>query len=75
MAIIETSRPVPFGAVATLNVVNLFDTLIEAVRTSRQASKTNKVLNRLTMGQLEDIGLVASNVNSYGYTVATRRVL
>lgn len=75
MAIIESTRPVPFGAVATLNVVSMFDTAVANVRTWNEVRKTNNALNRLTKGQLEDIGLVASNFNTSGYTMARRRVL
>lgn len=73
MAIIESTRPVPFGAVATLNVVGIFDTVIAGVQQWNATRKTNKILNGLTISQLDDIGIVASNFNTISNTMATRR--
>ncbi len=72
MAIYDTSRPVPFGATTTLNVVNFFDEVIFNFRAWNDARKTAKILNGLSRQQLEDIGLYG-NVQSTSFVLATRR--
>ena len=57
MAIIETSRAVPFGAVSTFRIVNLFDVALNSVLGAYRAYQTEKALHSLSNAQLEDIGL------------------
>ncbi len=57
MAIIETSRSVPFGAVSTLRIVNAFDAFLGGIVSTYRAHKTEKALRNLSNAQLEDIGL------------------
>ncbi len=64
MAIIETSRPVPFGAVTTFRVVNFFDKMRNAVVQYRSARATEKALRGLSDAQLQDIGLHRSQIAS-----------
>ena len=59
---IETASPVPFGAVFSLNVVNFVDTSIANFAEWRAARKTAKVLNSLTISQLDDIGVLPGDV-------------
>lgn len=64
MAIIETTRPAPFGAVVTFRIINIADTLRQNFVNASQARKTEKVLQRLSDAQLQDIGLLRGNINS-----------
>jgi len=68
MAIIETTRPVPFGAVSTFRIVNAFDAMISNLLGTYRAYKTEKTLRSLSNAQLEDIGLERSQIR----TVALR---
>ena len=68
MAIIETSRPVPFGAVSTFRIVNVFDAFLGGIVGAYRAHKTEKTLRSLSNAQLEDIGLVRAQI----HTVAQR---
>lgn len=71
MATFETSRTAPFGAVAILNVVHAYDAVAEKLHAWSTVRKTTKILNGLTMSQLEDIGL-CQNAKSTGYQMAVR---
>lgn len=73
MAIIETSRPVPFGAVATLQIVNLLDTVVTNAKAWRLARKTTVVLNNLSDRQLADIGLERSRIHATAMELTLRR--
>jgi len=64
MAIIETSRAVPFGAVSTFRIVNLFDATFNSIVRAYHAHKTEKALNGLSNAQLEDIGLERANIRA-----------
>ena len=57
MAIMTTSRAVPFGAVSTFRIVNIFDAALTRVVSAYRAYKTEKTLQGLSNAQLEDIGL------------------
>lgn len=59
---IETASPVPFGAVFSLSVVNFVDNSIANFASWNAARKTAKVLNTLTVSQLEDIGVLPGDV-------------
>jgi len=64
MAIIETSRPVPFGAVSTFRIVSVFDTAINGAVSAYHARKTEKTLRGLSNAQLEDIGLERAHIHA-----------
>ncbi len=70
MAIMTTSRAVPFGAVSTFRIVNLFDTALNTFVGAYRAHKTEKALNALSNAQLEDIGLVRANISSVAQRAA-----
>ena len=70
MAIIETSRPVPFGAVSTLRIVNIFDKLSNAILGAYNARKTEKALSMLSNAQLEDIGLERAHIRDVSMRTA-----
>ena len=59
---IETASPVPFGAVFSLKVVNFVDTTAANFAAWNTSRKTAKVLNGLTVSQLEDIGVLPGDV-------------
>jgi len=59
---IETASPVPFGAILSLKVVNFVDTTVANFAEWNAARKTAKVLNTLTVRQLEDIGILPGDV-------------
>ncbi len=62
MAIIETSRPVPFGAVSTFRIVNVFDALRGNIASAYRAYKTEKALRGLSADQLQDIGIERTDI-------------
>lgn len=70
MAIIETSRPVPFGAVSTLRIVNVFDSLRTAIVAAYKANKTEVALGKLSNAQLDDIGLVRAHIHAVAMRTA-----
>jgi len=70
MAIIETSRAVPFGAVSTFRIVNLFDATFSSIVRAYYAHKTEKALNGLSNAQLEDIGLERANIRAVAQRAA-----
>ena len=63
MAIIDSSRPAPFGAVSTYRVVSVLERTIDAVKTWNAQRRTAKALNLLTDYQLDDIGLTRGDVD------------
>ncbi len=64
MAIIETSRPVPFGAVSTFRIVNAFESLLGGIVGAYRAHKTEKTLRGLSNAQLQDIGLERAQIRA-----------
>jgi len=64
MAIIETSRPVPFGAVFTLRLVNAVDALRTSIVGAYKAHKTKITLDKLSNAQLQDIGLERAQIHA-----------
>ncbi|MCF6273999.1 MAG: DUF1127 domain-containing protein [Rhodobacteraceae bacterium] len=70
MANIEFSRPVPFGAIITLRIVNTFDALRSTIVGTYKANKTKKALNRLSNAQLQDIGLERAQISAVSAAVA-----
>lgn len=70
MAIIETSRPVPFGAVSTLRIVNIFDSVRTAIAGAYKARKTEIALGKLSNAQLQDIGLERAHIHAVAFRAA-----
>ena len=73
MATYETSSTVPFGAVATLNIVNFVDATVANIRVWNASRKTAKTLSALSCHQLEDIGLTCADLKAVSFEVAARR--
>ncbi len=70
MAIIETPRPVPFGAISTFRIVNGIDTVLNGVVATYHAYKTEKTLRGLSNAQLEDIGLERAQIRDVAQRAA-----
>ncbi len=64
MAIIETSRPVPFGAVSTFRIVSAIESAVDGVVSAYRAHKTEKALSGLSYAQLSDIGLERDEIHA-----------
>ena len=64
MAIMTTSRAVPFGAVSTFRIINVIDAAFGSVAGAYRAHKTEKALHGLSNAQLEDIGLERANIRA-----------
>jgi len=73
MATIEMTRPAPFGAIATLDIVNFFDNAVSEIKARLLAHKTETMLNSLSDRQLEDIGLERSQIVKTTMEIVTRR--
>ena len=74
MAVIETSRVAPFGAVATFRVVEFFDNIAKSVKAKYIADRTYRELSKLSPAQLRDIGLGEQDLDTYSRDVARRFV-
>ncbi len=69
MANTATTRPVPFGAVAILNVVTFFSNTFGNALASYNADRNRKDLSALSNRLLDDIGLMPGDIQT-----TTRRV-
>ena len=72
MAVVETSRVAPFGAVAALRVVEFFERASKAVQAKFVADRTYRELSKLSPAQLQDIGLGEQDLSAYCRDVARR---
>lgn len=66
MAAIETSRPAPFGAIATYRAVTALSSAFAAVRGWNDARVTRKALSKLSDRELDDIGLCRGDIETLG---------
>ena len=62
MALASYTRPAPFGAITTFNVVTRFETALNAFSEWNTTRKTQKALAALTDRSLEDIGLTRGDI-------------
>ena len=62
MALATYTRPAPFGAIATFNVVTRFENLMNSFNEWNTTRKTQNALRTLSNRQLEDIGLTRGDV-------------
>ncbi|MFD1913113.1 DUF1127 domain-containing protein [Halodurantibacterium flavum] len=62
MATFEPTRTAPFGAIAVLRIVQLFEAGISRLSDWNQVRVTRKELSRLTDRELDDIGLCRSDI-------------
>lgn len=63
MAAFETSRPAPFGAIATYHVVQWFSDLYADIIAWNDARATRAALSRLSDRELDDIGLCRGDID------------
>ena len=63
MATYDYSRSAPFGAVTTLRIVSAFDNLRETLVAWNVKRETRHQLNKLSDRELNDIGLLRSDID------------
>ncbi len=63
MALYETTRPAPFGAVTTFRIVTLIEKPIAAFKVWNDLRKTRNDLLRLSNRELADIGMLRSDID------------
>lgn len=63
MAAIETTRPVPFGAISTYRAINGMSNVLGLLAASNDARMTRSALNRLSDRELDDIGLCRGDID------------
>lgn len=66
MAAVETTRPAPFGAIATYRALNTLSNAALAFQAWNDARVTRKALNRLSDRELDDIGLCRGDIDGLG---------
>ncbi|WGI22827.1 DUF1127 domain-containing protein [Amylibacter sp. IMCC11727] len=64
MALAPNTRPAPFGAIATLNFVNLFENVVASVSNWNAKRKTQNILAALSDRELADIGLSRADLDN-----------
>ncbi|MEL7465117.1 MAG: DUF1127 domain-containing protein [Pseudomonadota bacterium] len=74
MAVIETSRTAPFGAISTLRFVEFFERASRAVKAKFVADETYRTLSKLSPRQLQDIGLGEQDLTAFSRDIARRAV-
>ncbi|MEM6488091.1 MAG: DUF1127 domain-containing protein [Pseudomonadota bacterium] len=62
MAMIDRTRPAPFGAITVFQIVSAFASLYDGFRSRMAARRTARVLSALSDRQLEDVGLTRGDV-------------
>lgn len=70
MAASTTTRPAPFGAIATYKVVTYFSTIFAALSAWNDARITRSALGRLSDRELDDIGLCRGDIEGIAQTRA-----
>ena len=66
MAMIETVRPAPFGAITAYRVVGQpISRFMDWINARVDAAKTARALSKLTPAMLDDIGLTEADVLRY----------
>lgn len=66
MAAIQTTRPAPFGAIATYRAVSFVSAALASVQAWNDARVTRKALSKLSDRELDDIGLCRGDVEYMG---------
>lgn len=64
MAILNTTKAAPFGAIATYRVINALETVKNSFNAWNVKRSTYKELSALTMRELDDIGITRADVDS-----------
>ncbi len=66
MSAFETTRPAPFGATSTYQVIQFVSNALASVKNWNDARVTRKVLSSLTDRELDDIGLCRGDIDHIG---------
>jgi uncharacterized protein YjiS (DUF1127 family) len=66
MSAFETTRPAPFGATSTYQVIQFVSNALVSVKNWNDARVTRKVLSSLTDRELDDIGLCRGDIDHIG---------
>ncbi|MCA3442820.1 MAG: DUF1127 domain-containing protein [Rhodobacter sp.] len=66
MATIETTRPAPFGAIATYHFFQFVSSALGRVKGWNDARATRKALSALSDRELDDIGLCRGDIDHIG---------
>jgi uncharacterized protein YjiS (DUF1127 family) len=64
MALANNARPAPFGAIATFNLVNRFETAFKTISDWNAKRKTQNILSQLSDRELADIGLIRGDLDN-----------
>lgn len=64
MAHASNSRPAPFGAIATFNLVTVFERAWTAISDWNAKRNTHTILSALSDRELEDIGLTRGDLDN-----------
>ena len=64
MATASYTHTAPFGAIATLNLINMFENAVKSVSDWNAARKTHNILASLTDRELADIGLSRGDLHN-----------
>ena len=69
MAMIETARTAPFGAITTYRVTHALSGIVTTMMTwfkdRIEAKRTAEALSRLSPAMLDDIGLTAADIDAF----------
>ena len=63
MALAPNTRPAPFGAITTLNFVNVFEGIVKSVSNWNAKRQTRNILASLSDRELADIGLSRADLD------------
>lgn len=64
MATVETTRPAPFGAIATYRAINALSGAFRAARLWNEKRATRVALSKLSDRELDDIGLCRGDIDA-----------
>ena len=67
MAVIETTRPAPAGAIAAFKFVSVVERAIAAVADWNTERKTVAALSKLTDHELNDIGISRHDIRNFAH--------
>ncbi len=73
MALHDTPRPAPFGAITVFRLIRLVNDTIETLQRWKIARQTDATLRQLTDQQLHDIGLSRGWIEEVSVQVSARR--
>jgi uncharacterized protein YjiS (DUF1127 family) len=66
MSAFETTRPAPFGATSTYQVIQFVTNTLASLKTWNDARVTRKALSTLSDRELDDIGLCRGDIDHIG---------